>query len=189
MSALARRLRLPHACSSVRTYATRIPERPPYRAPDPLVNNPNATYTKLEDDLTFIHRPPPTAPSPWSYTTNPASPLLQSAPTPAGEALPPPTRPGQGAEAEAEAWPRMSDEDLAKMRALRAEDPVRYSRSRLSKMFNCSPNFVAIMAPTKMRERKKILRQRDAEHEEARSKWGVKRAYFEAARKKRRGLW
>ncbi|KAJ2978638.1 hypothetical protein NUW54_g11257 [Trametes sanguinea] len=65
-------LRLPFS----RSYATRLPERPPYRAPDPLRNNPHATYQELADkNLTFIHRPPPTAPSPLSYTTSPASPL------------------------------------------------------------------------------------------------------------------
>ncbi|KAH9936667.1 mitochondrial ribosomal protein subunit L20-domain-containing protein [Fomitopsis serialis] len=186
MSVFARRLRLPSSCSCspVRTYATRIPERPPYRAPDPLVNNPNATYTKLEDDLTFIHRPPPTAPSPWSYTTQPASPLLHNPTAPADRPLPPLVR----AEAEA-AHPRMSAEDIAKMRALRAQAPERYSRARLAKMFNCSTNFVAIMAPTKMRDRKKIVGHRDELHEAARSKWGVKRSYFEEARKKRKGLW
>ncbi|KAH9841844.1 mitochondrial ribosomal protein subunit L20-domain-containing protein [Rhodofomes roseus] len=182
MSVFARRLRLPRPCSSVRTYATRIPERPPYRAPDPLVNNPNAAYTKLEDDLTFIHRPPPSAPSPLSYTTSPASPLLR-APAPAGAALPPLVQ------AEAEAPPRMSEADIAKMRALRAENPEHYSRSRLAAMFKCAPNFVAIMAPTKMRDRKKLLERRDMVHDEARSKWGVKRAYIEEARKKRREFW
>ncbi|KAI0726433.1 mitochondrial ribosomal protein subunit L20-domain-containing protein [Fomitopsis betulina] len=182
MSVLSRRLRLPPSCSFARAYATRIPERPPYRAPDPLINNPEATYTQLEGDLTFIHRPPPTAPSPWSFATNPASPLLQ-APSPAADALPPSLR-----EAGAE-FPRMSDEDIQKMRALRVENPEYYSRSRLAKMFNCSTNFVATMAPTKIADRKKILRQRDEEHAEARSKWGVKRSYFEAARKKRREFW
>ncbi|KAJ8469632.1 hypothetical protein ONZ51_g8861 [Trametes cubensis] len=39
-------LRLP---SFARSYATRLPERPPYRAPDPLRNNPNATYQELSE--------------------------------------------------------------------------------------------------------------------------------------------
>lgn len=83
----------------------------------------------------------------------------------------------------------MSDADIEKMRALRAENPDYYSRSRLAKMFNCSTNFVATMAPTKISDRKRITRKQDAEHAEARSKWGVKRSYFEAARKKRREFW
>src|SRR5258705_2524283 len=54
-------------------------EKPPYRAPDPLVNNPKATVTKLggEEELTFIHRPPASAPSPYSLSIAPASPLLR----------------------------------------------------------------------------------------------------------------
>src|SRR5262245_7455973 len=74
-----------------RTYKNRHAERPPYRAPDPLVHNPDAKVTMLEQDLTFIHRPPPTALTPFSLTTAPASPLLRR---PAKETpLPPVLRP------------------------------------------------------------------------------------------------
>ncbi|PBK82192.1 hypothetical protein ARMGADRAFT_1019779 [Armillaria gallica] len=68
------------ALSFTRSYATRYPrpktgtsERPPYRTPDPLVNNPSTAVTTLPDEeLTFIHRPPPTSPAPFILTTSPA---------------------------------------------------------------------------------------------------------------------
>ncbi|KAH0831916.1 hypothetical protein J3R83DRAFT_12799 [Lanmaoa asiatica] len=81
--------------SRCRTYATRRPEKPPARFPDPLRNNPNAVVTPLEGDkLTFIHRPPPSAPSPHSTTLDPASPLLRPAATTGGP-LPPLLRPSE----------------------------------------------------------------------------------------------
>lgn len=168
-----------------RCYSTRLPERPPYRAPDPLINNPNVVHQSLPNDLTFIHRPPPTAPTPFSYTTAPSSPLLQpsSSSTETGGPVPPALR------AEKPQHERMSDDQIAKLRKLRAEDPAKWTRGKLAKEFGCTPSFVMHVAAMKSAERKKALALRDEEHEEARSKWGERKSIVRAIRKKRREFW
>lgn len=174
----------------VRHYAPKYPrprpgtsERPAYHPPDPLINNPKAAVKTLEEDnLTFIHRPPPTAPSPYSLTTAPASPLLRPA-TSHVESLPPvlhrpPTE-----------QPRMSDEQIEKMRSLRFSNPAVYSRGKLAKMFNCTQAFVAQMAALKKPQRKALIRIRDQRHEKYREKWSEKHALVKAIRVKRREMW
>jgi len=161
-------------------------ERPAYRPPDPLVNNPKATVTTLEDEnLTFIHRPPPSAASPHSFTTNPCSPLLKPVPTLVDGPLPPFARPGlhkPGPE-------RASDETIAKIRELREKEPDKYSRGQLAKMFNVTRAFVSTVAPLKVTKRKEIQEQVEKEHEVARSKWSERHSLVKAIRKKRRELW
>ncbi|KAH9890009.1 mitochondrial ribosomal protein subunit L20-domain-containing protein [Cubamyces lactineus] len=173
-------LRLP---SFARSYATRLPERPPYRAPDPLRNNPNATYQELEESVTFIHRPPPTAPSPLSYTTNPASPLLKDGPTPVTGALPPQV--GKAREAHA----RLSDDAIAKMRDLRRADPATWTRGRLAKEFGCSPWFVGKIISLKGPDRRRALEEREKAHEAARAKWGERKSLQMDIRRKRKEFW
>ncbi|KAI0916813.1 hypothetical protein AcW1_007838 [Taiwanofungus camphoratus] len=177
------KIRLPLRPALFRTYATRLPEKPPYRAPDPLVNNPNALYQSLPGDLTFIHRPPPSAPSPLSYTTSPASPLLQQSSAPQDTPVPPALRDEKGQP------PRVSDEDLAKIRQLRAEDPFTWTRARLAKEFKCTPGFIWRVAAMKLRDRKKVLAQRDEEHEKFRSRWGERKRLVREIAKKRREFW
>ncbi|KAF8964193.1 mitochondrial ribosomal protein subunit L20-domain-containing protein [Flammula alnicola] len=175
-----------------RYYAPKYPrprpgtsERPAYHPKDPLVNNPKAAVTTLEEDgLTFIHRPPPTAPTPFSLTTAPASPLLQSPTPPHDGALPPLSR-----SAPREAPPRMSEEDIEKMRSLRFSDPATYTRGKLAKMFNCTQNFVAVVAALKRSQRKTVLKSRDEKHELHREKWSEKHSIVKAIRAKRRELW
>ncbi len=166
-----------------RCYSSRLPERPPYRAPDPLTNDPNVTHQSLPNDLTFIHRPPPTAPTPFSYTTSPASPLLDESTLATGSTLPPTLRP------EKLQPERLSDEQIARLRKLRAEDPVKWTRGRLAKEFGCTQSFVMHVAALKSSDRKKALASRDAEHENARSEWGEKRSLVREIRKKRRDFW
>ncbi|KAF8908941.1 hypothetical protein CPB84DRAFT_1766412 [Gymnopilus junonius] len=143
-------------------------ERPAYHAKDPLIDNPKAVVTKLEDEhLTFIHRPPPTAPSPFSLTTAPASPLLRPPTTPYDGPLPPLSRSGP------------SSRPLA----------LKYSRGRLARMFKCTQTFVGLVAPLKKALRKTLLKDRDAKHELARQKWSEKHSLVKAISKKRRELW
>lgn len=178
--------------SNVVRYAPKYPrprpgtsERPAYHAKDPLVNNPKAVVINLEDEnLTFIHRPPPTAPSPLSYTTAPASPLLRPPTVPYDGPLPPLSRAPPP-----EPQPRLSDEDLEKLRQLRLSDPVKYTRGRLAKMFNCSQSFVGQVAALKKPQRKAIVKTRDEIHESFREKWSEKHSVVMAIRKKRRELW
>ncbi|OBZ68684.1 hypothetical protein A0H81_11173 [Grifola frondosa] len=175
--------RLPLRLTFARSYATRLPEKPPYRAPDPLQNNPHAVYQELPEKLTFIHRPPPTAPTPFSYTTSPASPLLRGSPAPAAAALPPTLRTDKPEK------PRVSDEDLALIRKLRVEDPFMWTRGALAKRFNCTPWFIGQVTSMKRADRKKALALRAQEHEHFRERWGEKRSMIVEIRRKRKEFW
>ncbi|KAI0769872.1 mitochondrial ribosomal protein subunit L20-domain-containing protein [Fomes fomentarius] len=175
------RLSLPLRFS--RSYATRLPERPPYRAPDPLHNNPSAVYQELPENATFIHRPPPTAPTPHSYTTSPTSPLLQPSVTPVDGPLPPNLWKDKGEK------PRVSDEDLEKIRRLRRENPTEWTRGRLAKEFNCTTWFIGKVTSLKGPDRRQALEARDHEHEEFREKWGERRRLNADIRKKRKEFW
>lgn len=166
-------------------YASRLPQRPPARAPDPLVNNPHATYEELPGDLTFIHRPPPTAPTPESYTTRPASPLLKPpTATSSNTPLPPVLFPDTRIEPE-----RMSQEDIRKMKDLRKADPDNWTVSKLAREFKCTTQFVRLMAPLNPSARKKKQAARDAMHAEQRAKWGERKSLVREIRQKRRELW
>jgi hypothetical protein len=169
----------------VRGYATRLPEKPPMRHPDPLSNNPNTVTTSLSEDLTFIHRPPPSASTPHSYTVNPTSPLLLAeSPAPAtGSSLPPPlARPRLER-------PRLSDDKITEIQRLRVQDPKRYTRSRLAEMFGCSPTFVSYVAPLAPSEQKAALARRERVHEKSRTRWGEKSAIIREIRRKRKEFW
>ena len=186
-------------------------ERPPYRAPDPLLNNPKATVTQLKDELTFIHRPPPSAPTPYSLSVAPASPLLrprridnnnkttemetrqaQTQPSTTSSLLPPPLRPHREKEKvieESPLPPRMSDEDLARLKDLRRSDPVLYTRGKLAKMFGCSTTFVGMVAPLKKSQCRAMHKVLEGQHERARERWSEKHQIVMEIRKKRRELW
>ena len=177
------RLSLPSLRFSARSYATRLPERPPCRTPDPLRDNPHATYTQIEENVTLIHRPPPTAPSPLSYTTAPASPLLKpSASSVVGE-LPPTFR------KQHEEKPRVSDEDIARIRQLRREDPTTWTRGRLAREFNCTPWFVGKITSLKGPDRRKAQEAMEEEHAASRAKWGERKSLTMDIRKKREEFW
>ncbi|KAI0308589.1 mitochondrial ribosomal protein subunit L20-domain-containing protein, partial [Amylostereum chailletii] len=155
------------ATLSCRSYATRLPQKPPMRHPDPLLNNPNATTSSLPGDLTFIHRPPPTSPSPLSLTTDPASPLLKAASTSSqATKLPPPLR------APSNQQPQMSDEDIVEMKRLRASNPTFYTRKRLSEQFNCTPSFVGLMARLSTSDHRAVQQKLEQTHEDVRAQWG-----------------
>lgn len=163
-------------------------EKPPYYAPDPLVNNPKALSTPLEGgELTFIHRPPPTAPSPHSLTSNPVSPLLRAAPaTEADEAdLPPYLRPSANIFPEK----RLSDSELIEMKRLRKENPKKYTQGKLAEMFGCTPRFVSLKAALPKPARKRALRARDADHQEVREGWSDHKTLVRDVRKKRMEFW
>ncbi|KAI0084799.1 mitochondrial ribosomal protein subunit L20-domain-containing protein [Irpex rosettiformis] len=176
--------RLSLSLNSARRYASRLPQRPPARAPDPLVNNPHATYEELPGDLTFIHRPPPTAPTPESYTTHPASPLLRPPTSGAPLQLPPILFAGNQVQPE-----RMSQEDIRRMKDLRKSDPDNWTVTKLSKEFKCTTQFVRLMAPLTPSQRKKKQAARDAQHAEQRAKWGERKSLVRDIRQKRRELW
>jgi ribosomal L20-like protein len=176
------RLRVP---SLMRAYATRLPQLPPMRHPDPLSNNPNAVSTSLPEDLTFIHRPPPSALTPHSYTVNPSSPLLRTEPqtSSTGSALPPPL------ENATLAHPRLPEDKISEIQRLRMEDPAFYTRSRLANIFGCSPSFVSYVAPLSPTQQRAALAKRDRKHEKARARWGEKATLIREIRKKRKEFW
>lgn len=179
--------------NAIRTYATRRPERPPPKIKDPLSVAPNATHYNVAPNLTFIHRPPPSAPSPYSLTTAPASPLLnplkatitlavsqESSPS----SLPPPLwRKPKGSQK------MVNQEQIEQMRRLRVMNPQKWTQKKLAEEFGCSTNFVGIAAPLPKALQKSALASRDEEHEARRARWGERKSTFVAIRQKRKTLW
>ncbi|KAJ7095949.1 mitochondrial ribosomal protein subunit L20-domain-containing protein [Mycena belliarum] len=159
-------------------------ERPAYHAPDPLLNNPAAAVTALPDnDLTFIHRPPPTAPSPFSLTTNPVSPLLRPRPPQDPVPLPPFSR------SPPKELPRASDQIMAEIRRLRTADPERYTTGVLARKFKVTRGFVSAIAALKKSQRRAKRQVQNAVAEKARGKWGEKKTTLMLIKAKRRELW
>lgn len=162
--------------------------KPPSRPLDPLNNHPNAGVQQLENgELTFIHRPPPTSPTPFSTTEQPSSPLLL-APTASAKGavrLPPLLRPS----AYVKPPPRVSDTQLAEIKRLRAEDPAKYTRGRLAKMFGCTNHFVALVAALPPAERKRRVKEMEAERETNKAQWGHRRSLIAEIRAKRKTFW
>lgn len=182
MSILARSLR--------RCYSTRLPTRPPPKVLDPLSDIPKV---ELEDNLTFIHHPPPTMPSPESFTTAPSSPLLRPPIQPEGTvtpftapSLPPVSRPSLIPKKQ---YPRMSDQDIQSMRELRYSDPAKWTCTKLAAHFNCSPGFVSLVAGLKSGDWKRQVRDVADEHQRSRDKWGEKKALLQKIRAKKREFW
>jgi Mitochondrial ribosomal protein subunit L20 len=180
--------------TAIRAYGTRThvmprthkAHKPPPKILDPLNNNPNAGIHNLEDDdLTFIHRPPPTAPTPYSTTLAPSSPLLRPPSSKPAGAQPPLLRPS----AYVQGPPRVTPEQLAEIRRLRRLDPEKYTRGKLSKMFNCTPHFVSLVAALRPSKRKELKKAQEEEHESFRKNWGEKTSLIKELRLKRREFW
>lgn len=166
-----------------RTYATRRPVRPPLKVIDPLLSSPNATAVKLEDGMTLIHRPPPSAPSVFSTTALPASPLLLSKRSDS-ETVPPRLHKERiyGNHV-------LTEDDFAKMQKLRDENPSYYTRSRLAKLYKCPPFLVAQKVPLAKSDRIAALEKTALEHEKNREQWGELKSMAREIRKKRREFW
>ncbi|KAJ7505405.1 mitochondrial ribosomal protein subunit L20-domain-containing protein [Mycena galericulata] len=160
-------------------------ERPAYHAPDPLVNNPKAVVTDLPDeDLTFIHRPPPTSPSPFSLTTNPVSPLLRPRPPQDEIPLPPLSRTPRNEPAE-----RASAQTMAEIRRLRALDPDRYTTGVLARKFKVTRGFVSAIAALKKSKRREKRQEQNLIVGKAREQWSEKKTTLMLIKAKRRELW
>jgi hypothetical protein len=179
------------SAGSIRAYSTRIPrprlpERPPVRTNDPLANNSHAKVQELPGNLTFIHRPPPSAPTPHSFTTAPASPLLRaSADVQSHSAeLPPTTRPDTPPE-----QAHVSQEIIQQIRTLRREQPAKFTRSVLANLYGVTPGFVGMIAPSKQVYRREAHAAFEAVHQELRSKWGERKALAVEIRRRRKQFW
>ncbi|KAL5524708.1 hypothetical protein ACEPAF_9853 [Sanghuangporus sanghuang] len=178
-----------------RGYATRRAVKPPPKIVDPLLSSPSAEVSDLPDGTTFIHRPPPTVPSPFSTTLLPSSPLLRPSVSTASSASQTtdqkevPVPPRMHKERTFPTNRVLAEADFEKMRQLRASNPTYYTRIRLGKQFNCPPFLVAQKVPLDTKSRKAAIEQLDAKHEEIRSKWGERKSMIMAIRKKRREYW
>jgi len=158
-------------------------ERPAFRHPDPLST---ALKTELADSqLTFIHRPPPSAPTPYSLSTAPSSPLLAKVQTPpVSRGLPPLSRP-----APEKKHTQVADETVLQMRALRHSDPKKYTRSVVAKMFGVEEAFVAFAAGLSHSAAKRSVAERNAVHALHRERWSERHQIVKAIQRKRRTLW
>jgi len=171
-----------------RRYATRRPERPPQKIKDPLDNAANASRYEIQDKkFTFIHRTPPSAPTPFSLTTAPSSPLLNPASNLAegtANALPPPlwNEPSKQHRT-------LSEAEVDQIRALRNTDPHSNTAGKLAAQFGCSSKFVAMVAPLSKQIKQERLQLRAEEHENARSKWGSRKQLVKEIRAKRKSYW
>lgn len=177
-----------------RTYATRRAVKPPPKVVDPLTSSSNATVKTLPDGVTFIHRPPPSAPTPFSTTMMPASPLLRSSATSSStststDAGSIPVPPRMRRERNFPSNCVLTESDFESMRELRASNPDVYTRKRLAKEFNCSPFLVAQKVPLDRQSKREKLAKVEAEHEEIRSKWGERKYMVKTIQKKRREYW
>lgn len=167
-----------------RGYATRRPEKPPPKLKDPL-SAANATHYKIGPNLTFVHRPPPTAPSPYSLTVAPASPLLKPAPeTNSDKSLPP--RLWKDAQSQ---QTQLTPEQIEEIKRLRNEDPTVWTRQKLAKKFGCKACYIPMIAPLDKSTHREVLAGRDTEHEHNRSRWGENKATARAIRQKRKSMW
>jgi hypothetical protein len=79
----------------------------------------------------------------------------------------------------------LTPEDLVEIRRLRAEDPVKWSREKLAKKFDCSGLFIGIVCTSSLehRERERQLL------EDVKSKWGRRRREAREDRSRRRATW
>lgn len=79
----------------------------------------------------------------------------------------------------------LKPEQIAEIKRLRLEDPVKNSRKALAKQFQCSPLFISIVSePPKER-----LQEMNQILDSIKSDWHPARALARAERKKRRQLW
>ncbi|KAF9928309.1 hypothetical protein FBU30_002483 [Linnemannia zychae] len=148
--------------------------------------------TPLKDGSLFIRRPtagPTTSilssahPSPSSVSSRTGLPTPLSHPD-----LPPALRTPATGTPSAKAKPefaKLSEEQIAEMKALRQENPTKYTRSYLAKMFNVSDMFVKCYIPAS----KEVQIARIKSQKRAFEKKGWKAQEIAIQRQKRRELW
>ncbi|KAJ5819677.1 hypothetical protein N7474_005268 [Penicillium riverlandense] len=79
----------------------------------------------------------------------------------------------------------LSPSDIEEIRKLRLEDPMKWSRHKLAKRFDCSPMFVAMVCEASQ-QKKEIQKQ---VLEAVQSRWGAKRRMAREDRQLRREAW
>lgn len=93
--------------------------------------------------------------------------------------LPPPIRPPF------EKKYHLNEDDIAEIRQLRTQDPVKWTRPKLAEKFDCSPYFVGLVCQTSQ----EVKDTRKRELEKVQRKWGPKKQSAREDRKKRRISW
>ncbi|KAL2758131.1 hypothetical protein ACRALDRAFT_2072907, partial [Sodiomyces alcalophilus JCM 7366] len=78
----------------------------------------------------------------------------------------------------------LTREDVAEIRRLRAEDPVRWSVNRLAKKFDCSEVFITICTPAPRDHKENLERKLEA----VKRRWGAIRTKARAERTKRKEM-
>ena len=79
----------------------------------------------------------------------------------------------------------LQEKDFEEMRKLRAQNPFRWTRSRLAEKFKCSQFFVGLVCQAS----KNKLDQDRAELEKIKERWGRRRREAREDRTKRREIW
>lgn len=80
----------------------------------------------------------------------------------------------------------LNTEQIREMRALREEDPFKWTRSALAKKYDCSNLFVAIVTEGLAKEKQRVQR---TVTDVVRSNWGVKRRTAREDRALRKERW
>ena len=78
----------------------------------------------------------------------------------------------------------LGENEFDEIRRLRAEDPAKWTRSKLAEKFNCSQFFVGMVSPNDERARLDKVAL-----EQIKERWGRKRRYAREDRQKRREMW
>ncbi|GIZ42380.1 hypothetical protein CKM354_000565300 [Cercospora kikuchii] len=78
----------------------------------------------------------------------------------------------------------LTQDDVDEIRRLRMEDPKHWSRLRLAEKFNCSQFFVSLCVTAP-----EVAKEKDAEADAARAKWGRRKKEAREARVERKKLW
>lgn len=157
--------------------------------------------TETQDHIIF--NPPSSAPNvyhtPLKFLpkTDPRSRLYSSAPTSSATPpstpgsstiIPPPTAPSArslpSVRPEYQKKYHLTPEQVEEIRALRAEDPRKWTRVRLAEKFECSAFFVGLCCSAP-----EIKAEQDKALEEIKRKWGRKKTEAREARQERKKLW
>jgi hypothetical protein len=166
------------ALSAARTYAV---SRPNPRPRDPVLTSPNAKVQQIAPDVTFIHNPPSSVPTPHSLTTAPASPLLSKRSSHTSEPLLPPAlrqeKPANG--------PKLNQAQIEEIKQLRYKDPKKNSCQVLARQYGCSAIFVSMVAPLGKDQRQELEKEQNV----LRGQWGERKQLIREIRKKRREFW
>ncbi|KIO24251.1 hypothetical protein M407DRAFT_103062 [Tulasnella calospora MUT 4182] len=190
-------LRARWSASSAPRLARTFVARPKHTVKDPLLTASNAAIIELPENLTFVHRPPPTAETPLSYTTNPSSPLLRKTASSSTSApLAPPLHAQQENAGQSK---RLTQAQIEEIRARRAKDPKSNPAWKLAEEYGCSRLFISMVAPIRkidvqVKTSEGLVQMTEAERrqfekEKVMSRWGERKQINREVRRLRREKW